>query len=87
MQTQPREVQSSEDDQLPGQRTQSGERGCRDDCNPWVGTRREGDSLVPEKVPARYLARPSTGHMSGKVLRGPVDSSSQGTEISEVKQC
>ena len=33
MQTQPREVQSSEDDQLPGERTQSRERGCGDDCN------------------------------------------------------
>ena len=53
MQTQPREVQSSEDDQLPGERTQSGERGCGDDGNPWVGTRWEGDSLVPEKFPCQ----------------------------------
>ena len=52
MQTQPREVQSSEDDQLPGQRKQQRAWLLRL-CNPQAGARREGSSLISEKVPCQ----------------------------------
>lgn len=88
MQTQPREVQSSEDDRLPGRRTQSGECGCGAGCDPRVGTRREGHSIVPEKVPCQVPGETlNWTHVGQGTARPSRYSSSQGTEISEVTQC